>query len=263
MNSPDRLILISQILVDQKASSNSRDYMYVSYVMGSFVLKGCRPAYITYTLILSHVLLPFAFIQCCFILCPRKATSCHCSFLMSLANTISNSFISGQLAPVVFLELLPQNKYHCFWICEVPCIKIKARKLHPCVGLFNGSLNPIYRKIICIFIPLNLMRKVRTQHPFKLHHCIFGRVVLWVQLWLTAVNIVFSVTHLQCHCSLQPSSWGLCYLQLLTMHCVLHLPSCNMKDKLYIPHDSSASKAWGSQTAHHTNHGSHALEGAK
>lgn len=67
-------------------------------------------------------------------------------FLMSLANTIPNSFISGLLAPVMFLEWLPQNKYYCSWTCEVLCIKMKAKKLHPCVGLFNGSLNPIYRK---------------------------------------------------------------------------------------------------------------------
>ena len=89
MSSPDRLILISRILMGQKASSDSENCMYVLSILGFFcwrdvdwpksinhtcfvgqdgeekLLFGRQQS--AYTVILPHVLLLFAFVQCLFL----------------------------------------------------------------------------------------------------------------------------------------------------------------------------------------------------
>lgn len=129
MSSPDRLILISRLLIGQKASSNSKDCMYVLSILGLFFFLLDRwPKSINhtcfvgqdgeekllfggqqfaYTVILPHVLLLFALVQCFFPACPRKAAGCCCAFRVSLANT----FIPEQVAPVLPLERPSQNRY--------------------------------------------------------------------------------------------------------------------------------------------------------
>lgn len=120
MSSPERLILISWILIGQKASRNSKDCVYVLSTLGFFcwigvewpksinhtclvgqdreekLIFGMRQS--AYTVVLPHVPLLFAFVQWFFPPCSRKA-GCRCAFLVSTRNTTPKPFITEQEAP--------------------------------------------------------------------------------------------------------------------------------------------------------------------